>query len=288
MIKIGDTINGRYKVVGNLGEGGMSTVYEVRDPIFRRHCALKIIKPECATKIENIIRFQNEARFLASFNHPNIVKIYDYGEYNNLPYFICEYINSQTIRDVLDYKRNFSLKEASGIMIQLCDAVSCIHEHNIIHRDIKSQNIYYSYDGSIKLADFGISILLGSKINLNENKKIMGTVQYLAPEIIHGKKPLFQSDIYSMGITFYELLTGKVPFDGSNSDEVARMHLDKKMLSPLKINPTLPFEVERIVFKATEKDPKKRYQSAKDFKEDILSLFDEKDKKKGFKGLFGK
>lgn len=291
MIRVNDVIGQRYKIISELGEGGMSNVYEARDVIFKRQVALKIIKFENAKKIDNLIRFQNEARFSAAFNHPNIVKIYDYGEYNNLPYIVTEFVKGQTLRDVLDYKRCFSLNESCSIMLQLCDAVIEIHSKNIIHRDIKPQNIYYSSDGEIKLGDFGISILLGSEINVNENRKIMGTAQYLASELVLGEKPSFQSDIYAMGITFFELITGRVPFDGKNPHDVAVMQVEKEVPSPLTINPNLPKEVEYIIFKAVDKDLNKRYKTVSEMRRDILSLYKNKKimKKKSsiFFTLFG-
>ena len=289
MIRVNDVIGQRYKIVSELGHGGMADVYEARDVIFKREVALKIIKYENAKKIENLIRFQNEARFSAAFNHPNIVKIYDYGEYNNLPYIVTEFVRGQTIRDVLDYKRCFSLNESCSIMMQLCDAVHEIHSKNIVHRDIKPQNIYYSSDGSIKLGDFGISILLGSGMNVSENRKIMGTAQYLAPELVYGEKPTFQSDIFAMGITLFELLTGRVPFDAKDPHEVAIMQVEKEVPSPLKTNPDLPKEIEEIIFKAVNKDLNKRYKNVLDMKKDISSLYKNKKimKKRGFLSIFG-
>lgn len=292
MIRTNDLIGERYKIINELGHGGMSDVYEARDNIFKRTVAIKIIKFDCAEKLENIIRFQNEARFSASFNHPNIVKIYDYGEINNLPYIVNEYVKGQTLRDILDYRRSFTVLEACQIMMQLCDAVTEIHKKNIIHRDIKPLNIYYLNDGSIKLGDFGISILVDSELNLNENKKVMGTVQYLAPEIVLGKKPCFQSDIYAMGITFFELLTGKVPFDSEVTSDVAAMQVNKEMISPLTINPKLPKEVEGIIMKATAKKPQDRYKFAEEMKQDIANILNDKNikglkKRHGFFG-FGK
>lgn len=291
MIRVNDVVGQRYKIISELGKGGMSDVYEARDVIFRREVALKIIKFENAKRIDNLIRFQNEARFSAAFNHPNIVKIYDYGEYNNLPYIVTEYVKGQTLRDVLDYKRCFSLNESSSIMLQLCDALIEVHSKNIVHRDIKPQNIYYASDGGIKLGDFGISILLGSGINVNENKKIMGTAQYLAPELVYGEKATFQSDIYAMGITFFELLTGRVPFDGKNPHDVAIMQVEKEVPSPLSINPDLPKEVEYIIFKAVNKNLDERYKSVSEMKKDILSLYKNKKimRKRGslFARIFG-
>lgn len=292
MIRVNDVIGQRYKIISELGKGGMSDVYEARDVIFRREVALKIIKYENAKRIDNLIRFQNEARFSAAFNHPNIVKIYDYGEYNNLPYIVTEYVKGQTLRDVLDYKRCFSLNESCSIMPQLCDALIEVHSKNIVHRDIKPQNVYYASDGEIKLGDFGISVLLGSGMNVNENKKVMGTAQYLAPELVYGEKATFQSDIYAMGITFFELLTGRVPFDGKNPHDVAVMQVEKEVPSPLTINPDLPKEVEYIIFKAVNKNLDERYKSVNEMKKDILSLYKNKKimRKRGslFARIFGR
>lgn len=292
MIRVNDVIGQRYKIISELGKGGMSVVYEACDVIFRREVALKIIKYENAKRIDNLIRFQNEARFSAAFNHPNIVKIYDYGEYNNLPYIVTEYVKGQTLRDVLDYKRCFSLNESCSIMLQLCDALIEVHSKNIVHRDIKPQNVYYASDGEIKLGDFGISVLLGSGMNVNENKKVMGTAQYLAPELVYGEKATFQSDIYAMGITFFELLTGRVPFDGKNPHDVAVMQVEKEVPSPLTINPDLPKEVEYIIFKAVNKNLDERYKSVNEMKKDILSLYKNKKimRKRGslFARIFGR
>ncbi len=292
MIRVNDVIGQRYKIISELGKGGMSDVYEARDVIFRREVALKIIKYENAKRIDNLIRFQNEARFSAAFNNPNIVKIYDYGEYNNLPYIVTEYVKGQTLRDVLDYKRCFSLNESCSIMLQLCDALIEVHSKNIVHRDIKPQNVYYASDGEIKLGDFGISVLLGSGMNVNENKKVMGTAQYLAPELVYGEKATFQSDIYAMGITFFELLTGRVPFDGKNPHDVAVMQVEKEVPSPLTINPDLPKEVEYIIFKAVNKNLDERYKSVNEMKKDILSLYKNKKimRKRGslFARIFGR
>ncbi len=273
MIRINDFVGDRYKIISELGHGGMSDVFEARDIIFKRTVAIKIIKFDQANKIENLIRFQNEARFSAAFSHHNIVKIYDYGEHNNLPYIVNEYMKSQTLRDTLNYKKNLTLNEACQIMLQLCDAMIEVHSKNIIHRDIKPQNIYYGSDGTIKLSDFGISVLLNSPLNVNENKKVMGTVQYLAPELVYGKKCSFQSDIYAAGITFYELLTGQVPFDGKKASDVAYMQVNDDMPSVLSVIPTLPKEVDKIIQKATAKELYDRYKTVSDLRRDILSLY---------------
>lgn len=288
MIRIGDFLNERYKIISELGHGGMSDVYEARDIIFKRPVAIKIIKFDTANKIENLIRFQNEARFAAAFSHPNIVKIYDFGEHENLPYIVQEFIKSDTLRDILDYKKSFRPNEACAIMLQICDALIEVHSRKIVHRDIKPQNIFYGNDGTVKLGDFGISVLIDSPLNVNENKKVMGTVQYLSPELVYGKKPSFQSDIYALGITFYEIVTSKVPFDDEDPSKVASMQVKQEVPSPLKIIPSLPIELERIIMKCLEKDLEKRYESVEEIKKDILNFMksDSKKKKKG--SFFGK
>ena len=276
MIKQNDIINKRYKIIGTLGHGGMSDVYEAKDTIFRREVAIKIIKPEFINNIQNLIRFQNEARISACLNHPNIIKIYDYGEIEHLPFIVNEFVKDQTLRDVLDFKRYLSSKESCLVMIQVCDACIHLHSKNIIHRDIKPQNIFYGVDGSVKLSDFGISVVKDSVLNVNENNKIVGTAQYLSPEIATGGKPSFQSDIYALGITFYELITGRVPFDGKTPGEVVKAIVKYDIPSPKKIMPNLSDEIERIILKATSKDLSIRYKDVKSLRDDILKVYKNK------------
>ena len=277
MIRINDIVSERYKIVATIGKGGMSNVYEARDFILKRNVAIKFLKPEALKKVDNIIRFQNEARFSSAFNHPNIVKIYDYGEYDNTLFIVNEFVKGQTLRDSLDFKGAYTINEACSIMLQLCDSLIYIHSKKIIHRDIKSSNVYILPDGSVKIGDFGISILLDSNLNINENKKIAGTAQYLAPELVTGKAGgSYQSDIYALGILFFELITGNVPFDGDNPNDIAIKHVKEVMPSPLKIMPSLPKEAEKIFFKAVDKDLRVRYKTVKLMRDDILNLYKNK------------
>lgn len=277
MIRINDIVSERYKIVATIGKGGMSNVYEARDFILKRNVAIKFLKPEALKKVDNIIRFQNEARFSSALNHPNIVKIYDYGEYDNTLFIVNEFVKGQTLRDSLDFKGAYTINEACSIMLQLCDSLIYIHSKKIIHRDIKSSNVYILPDGSVKIGDFGISILLDSNLNINENKKIAGTAQYLAPELVTGKAGgSYQSDIYALGILFFELITGNVPFDGDNPNDIVIKHVKEVMPSPLKIIPSLPKEAEKIFFKAVDKDLRVRYKTVKLMRDDVLNLYKNK------------
>lgn len=276
MIKIGDFLEERYKIKDIIGHGGSSDVYEARDIIFRRTVAIKVLNSEASKDPNSIKRFENEARISSSLNNINIVKIFDFGEAEGRKFIVNEYQKGQTLKDALAYKRYFSLYETLLIMMQFLDAIIYIHSKNIIHCDIKPQNAFYGSDGTLKLTDFGISIVKNSINNIENKGMVLGTVQYLAPEVIHGKTPDEQSDIYALGITFFELLTGNLPFDDDNPKNVALLHVNKQIPSPLKYMSNLPKETEKIIFKATNKNKELRYKTAKDMKDDILNLFNNK------------
>ncbi len=276
MIKINNLIDERYKIKVSIGHGGMSDVFEGYDIIMKRAIALKILNEESANNPQNLIRFENEARIAASLFHPNIVRIYDYGYFEGSPYIVNELQKGQTLKDFLNFKKFVSLPESCQIIIQVLEALSYIHSKGIIHRDIKPQNIFYGSDGIAKIADFGISMIKYYDLNIDEHKKVVGTAQYLSPEVIKGSKPNEQSDIYAAGVTFFELLTGYIPFDDTNANKVAYDHVRYDFPSPLDFMPTLPQKCEDIIKKATNKDLNLRYSSSFEMLEDIKDLYNDK------------
>lgn len=289
-LKIGTILDERYRVISRIGHGGMSEVYEANDIINRKTVAIKMIREDVMKNPINFRRFQNEATIMASLKHINIVKVYDHGTVEGRPYIVNEYISGQTLKDVLDFNNKLSLSEALSVMVQLTSALAYAHSHGIIHRDIKPQNLYILSDGLVKLGDFGIA---ESENIANEEttKDIIGSVHYLAPEISAGHPASPQSDIYSAGVTFFELITGKVPFDGENSVNIAVAHIREKFPSPKKYIPDCPREIEKIIFKATNKNLKQRYRSAMEMYDDLAELQSHpeiyKEKKGFFARLFG-
>ncbi len=267
-MNINDVIDERYRIERKIGEGGMSIVYEAYDIVSKKKVAIKIIKGDMMTNPINLSRFEREARAAASLSHPNIVRVINLGTYEGRPYMANEFINGKNLRDVLDIRGHFTPLEACDIMYQLTSAVIHAHEHGVIHRDIKPQNVYWTADGTIKLGDFGIATFENSA-RLTRSETIIGSVHYLAPEISKGQQASFLSDIYSLGVTFFELVTGKVPFEDDTPVSVAIRHIKDKFPSPRKIIPSTPKEIERIILKAVRKNPSERYKSVKEMRKDI-------------------
>ncbi len=270
-IKINEIIDDRYKIIESLGEGGMAIVYKAHDLINDRDVALKMLKQETAANKENLSRFDREARAAASLNHQNIVKVVNVGTYNGLPYMVNEFVNGQNLRQVLDVRGKFSFMEACDIMYQLCSAVLYAHNHGVIHRDIKPQNVFLTTDGTIKLGDFGIATFQNGS-HVTRSEMIIGSVHYIAPEVADGNPASVRSDIYSMGITFFELITGRVPFDSDSLVKVAVMQIKNKFPSVKKFNPKTPECIEQIIYKAVEKNPKDRYPSCDYMRKDIEKI----------------
>lgn len=289
LFKIGSLIDGRYRITARIGHGGMAEVYEANDIINRKTVAIKMIREDVMKNPVNLKRFQNEVTIAASLSHPNIVKVYDHSTIQGRPYIVNEYIKGQTLKDALDFRSSFDMHESIAIMLQLTSALFYAHQHNIVHRDIKPDNIFILSDGTIKLGDFGIAES-DDVVNLNSASEIIGSVYYLAPEISKGKPASWQSDIYSAGVTFFELLTGHVPFFGDDPVNIAVMHIREKFPSVKKYLPNCPKEIDRIIQKATEKNPRKRYSNFKEFHQDLVLLEANgilKEKKSFFARLFG-
>ena len=290
-LKIGSLVDDRYRVTARIGHGGMAEVYEANDIINKRQVAIKLIREDVMKNPINLRRFWNEATIAASLNHPNIVKVYNHGTVDGKPYIANEFIKGQTLKDSLDFRGALPSAEVISYMLQLTSALYYAHQHNILHRDVKPQNIYVMADGTIKLGDFGIAQVDGSADSLTKTSEIVGSVHYLAPEISRGSQASVQSDIYSAGITFFELVTSHVPFDKDTPVNIAVAHVKEKFPSPRKYIPSCPKEIERIIFKATKKNPKDRYKTAQEFYDDLLLVKNSpellKEKKGFFARLFG-
>lgn len=270
-VRINDIIDDRYKIIESLGEGGMAIVYKAHDLITDKDVAVKMMRQETAASKVNLNRFEREARAAASLNHQNIVKVVNVGTYNSLPYMVNEFVNGQNLRQVLDVRGKFSFLEALDIMYQLCSAVMYAHNHGVIHRDIKPQNIFLTTDGTIKLGDFGIATFQNSS-HVTRSDVVVGSVHYIAPEIASGNPASIRSDIYSMGITFFELITGRVPFDADSQCQVAVMQINSKFPNIKKYNPKTPDAIESIIYRCVNKDPKDRFPSVEYMRKEIEKL----------------
>lgn len=269
MLSKGQKINERYEIVNSIGEGGMANVYLAKDSILDRQVAVKVLRGDLSADDKFIRRFQREAQSVSNLSHQNIVEVYDVGEEDGNHYIVMEYINGVTLKQLLKKRETLTLTEVIDIMTQLTDGISHAHESYIIHRDIKPQNIMIEDNGLIKITDFGIAMALNAT-QLTQTNSVMGSVHYLPPEQASGKGATIKSDIYSLGILMYELLTGNVPFKGDNAVEIALKHMKDKIPSIRKQNPSIPQSVENILLKAAAKNPRNRYDSAKDMHEDFL------------------
>ena len=274
MITKGQKINGRYEIIRSIGEGGMANVYLGYDTILDRNVAIKILRGDLSNDEKFVRRFQREALSASSLAHPNIVEMYDVGEDNGLYYIIMEYIEGKTLKQLLKKRGTLTLSEAIDIMLQLTDGMAHAHDSYIIHRDLKPQNIMIKDDGQIKITDFGIAMALNST-QLTQTNSVMGSVHYLPPEQASGKGCTITSDIYSMGIIFYELLSGSLPFKGDNAVEIALKHMRDPLPSLREENPAIPQSIENIIRKATAKNPKNRYADARSMHEDLLTALDD-------------
>lgn len=258
MIRIGMMIGDRYEILERIGMGGMSDVYKAKDHKLNRHVAVKVLKQEFSENTNFVSKFRVEAQAAASLMHPNIVNVYDVGEDNGIYYIVMELVEGITLKKYIEKKARLSVREAVSIAIQACMGIEAAHNNHIIHRDIKPQNIIISKDGKVKVTDFGIAKAATSN-TITSN--VMGSVHYTSPEQARGGYSDEKSDIYSMGITMFEMLTGRVPFNGETTVAIAIKHIQEEMPSPRDYVPEIPVSVEQIVLKCTQKSPDRRYHS---------------------------
>ena len=273
MIMKGQKISDRYQVIKSIGEGGMANVYLAYDTILDRNVAVKVLRGDLASDEKFVRRFQREALAASSLSNPNIVEVYDVGEDNGEYYIVMEYIEGKHLKQLLKKRGKLTVTEAVDIVSQITDGLSVAHDSYIIHRDIKPQNIMILENGLVKITDFGIAMAMNST-QLTQTNSVMGSVHYLPPEQANGKGATLQSDIYSIGILFYELLTGKLPFKGENAVEIALKHLKEPLPSIRDELPNVPQSVENIIIKATAKNPKNRYADAREMHEDLKTCLD--------------
>lgn len=269
----GYVLNGRYKIVDRLGEGGMADVYLAQDLILDREVAVKLLRLDFRDNPKAKKRFQHEALAATELDNPHIVGIYDVDEVEGMQYLVMEYVNGEDLNQYIKDHFPIPYAQVVDIMEQICSAVGEAHRHNIIHRDLKPQNILVDKNGYIKITDFGIS-RLESEDTMTQTKSIIGSIHYLSPEQIKGQMATKQSDIYSLGIILYEVLTGKVPFTGDTAVSIAIKHSQEPMPSVRDFDPRIPQALENVVLKATTKDPKDRYQTVGDLAADLNTSLD--------------
>ena len=283
MIKIGDIIANRYNVVSHLGTGGMAVVFECVDLYTEETVAVKILKEELLDDKTMVEDFKREVKSSVQMSHPNIMEIISEGVWNKRPFLVLEYLKGETLLDKIEFYTKFSVKESCEIMNQLLDAIQYTHDHKIIHRDIKPQNVFYLSNGTVKLGDFGIA---KNEKEAENHGKILGSVHFLAPEVLTGEPFSVSSDIYAAGITFFQLVTGILPFDGS-TQEVADAQVKRECPRPSSFQTSIPKDIDEIILKAVAKNPKNRYKSAVEFKNAILAFLSGKKQKRSiFSRLF--
>ena len=264
----GKIIGNRYEMIEKIGNGGMATVYKAKDLTLKRNVAIKVLKDEFTTDNEFIRRFNIEAQSAASLTHPNIVSIYDVGSEGNIYYIVMELIQGKTLKQIIDEDGVLPWKWSLNIAIQIASALETAHKNNIIHRDIKPHNIIITEDGIAKVTDFGIAKAV-SNSTITAFGTTIGSVHYFSPEHARGGFTDAKSDLYSLGIVMYEMLTGRVPFDADTPVSIALKHMQEKPVEPIKLNPSIPFAVNKIILKAMQKDTNLRYQSATEMLKDL-------------------
>lgn len=276
---VGKVIGNRYEILEKIGEGGMATVYKARCNILKRYVAVKVLREEYTTDEEFIKRFNTEAQAAASLTHPNIVSIFDVGHEDNIYYIVMELVQGKTLKEIINEDGVLPWKWSINIAIQVASALETAHKNNIVHRDIKPHNIIITEDGIAKVTDFGIAKAV-SNSTITAFGTTIGSVHYFSPEHARGGYTDAKSDIYSLGVVMYEMLTGRVPFDADTPVSIALKHMQEKPIEPMKLNPSIPFAINKIIMKAMEKEPSLRYQNATEMLKDLSMAL--KDPEGGF------
>ncbi len=266
MLEVGTFLADRYEIIAKVGAGGMSDVYKAKDHILGRFVAIKVLKQEYSEDRNFVTKFRIEAQSAAGLEHPNIVNIYDVGNADDLYFIVMEYVEGITLKTYIEKKGQLSFKEAESIAIQVARGIEAAHNKNIIHRDIKPQNIIISTEGKVKVTDFGIAKAASTNTISSD---VMGSVHYVSPEQARNGFVDARSDIYSLGIVMYEMITGRVPFDGDTTVSVAIQHLQEEMTAPSVYAPNVPISCEKIILKCTQKNQDRRYQNIADLLTDL-------------------
>ena len=265
---IGKTIANRYEIISQTGVGGMATVYTARDNVLNRKVAIKVLKDEFTTDEEFVKRFNSEAQAAASLSHPNIVSIYDVGNEDGIYYIVMELVRGKTLKQIITEEGALPWKWSVNIAMQIASALETAHKNNIVHRDIKPHNIMITEDGVAKVTDFGIAKAV-SNSTITAFGTTLGSVHYFSPEHARGGYTDSKSDLYSLGVVMYEMVTGKVPFDADTPVSIALKHMQEEPVPPIKVNKEIPFAVNQIILKAMKKDPNERYQNASEMIKDL-------------------
>lgn len=265
---IGHELGGRYQVIERIGGGGMALVYRAHDILLNRNVAIKVLRNQFVHDEEFIRRFRREAQSAASLSHPNVVSIYDVGQEDEIHYIVMEYVEGKNLNEIIKERAPLQVDEAVRIATQICDALDHAHQNQIIHRDIKPHNILIGRNGRVKVTDFGIARAVTST-TITQTGSVVGSVHYFSPEHAKGVTTGEKSDLYSLGIVIYQMLTGSLPFLGESPISVALKHLQEEFEEPRKLNPMIPQSVENIILKSMRKNPEERYQSAKEMLQDL-------------------